>query len=409
MIGQLLRHELRLRLLTPTWWLLTAATWLICAWLLFAQLQVYQAILPQLTASGSNLGVNDLLIAPTLNTLAMLLLIGIPLLGMSAIAGERRSGRLPLLLATPLSLPQLLLGKWLGILLPGALIAAGILGMLASLALGMQLDWPRLAVALLGLLLLSGLASAVSLLFSTLTRQPAGAFAASIAALGFLWLGDSFFDTDSAAHWLALASHLAHLLAGSLLSDDLVYFVSLTLGALLLSLAALLCEREKPPWQGLREVLAGILLFACTAGLASLSQAHRYTLYRSDPLPRALLETLGALRGPVTVSAWAPAFPLLRARIEKLIRPLQAHYPAMELRWLDPQRQPQLARQLGVEHNGELRIEAMGRSQRVTRLDYPSLLRAFRRLARHGEPWIVALSGHGEAPLDNSPQGLEPG
>ncbi len=150
MIGQLLRHELRLRLLTPTWWLLTAATWLICAWLLFAQLQVYQVILPQLTASGSNLGVNDLLIAPTLNTLAMLLLIGIPLLGMSAIAGERRSGRLPLLLAAPLSLPQLLLGKWLGILLPGALIAAGILGMLASLALGMQLDWPRLAVALLG-------------------------------------------------------------------------------------------------------------------------------------------------------------------------------------------------------------------------------------------------------------------
>ncbi len=109
----------------------------------------------------------------------------------------------------------------------------------------------------------------------------------------------------------------------------------------------------------------------------------------------------------MTVSAWAPAFPLLRARIEKLIRPLQAHYPAMGLRWLDPQRQPQLARQLGVEHNGELRIEAMGRSQRVTRLDYPSLLRAFRRLARHGEPWIVALSGHGEAPLDNSPQGLD--
>lgn len=406
MTVQLLRNELKLRLLTPAWWLLAAATWLICAWLLFAQLQVYQEIQPQLQASGSTLGVNDLLIGPTVNTLAMLLLVITPLLGMSAIAGERRSGHLPVLLSTPISLAQLLLGKWLGILLPALLIALGILGMLASLALGMHLDWRRLAIALLGLVLLGGLASATSLCLSTFTRQPAGAFAASLATLGFLWLGDSFLESGSPAYWLALGPHLEHLLQGALLSDDLAYFASLTLAALLLSLIGLLRERETPPLRRLRELLATALLIACLAGIGSFSQAHRYTLFRTDPLPGALLATLDTLQGPVTVSAYAPDFPLLRARIEKLLRPLQAHYPAMALRWIDPQREPQLARELGIEHNGELRIEGMGRSQRVTRLDYPSLLRAFRRITRHGEPWIVALGGHGEAPLDNTPRGI---
>jgi len=406
MIAHLLRHEVRVHLLTPAWWLIAAATWLICGWLLFAQLQVYQEIQPQLLASGATLGVNDLLITPTLNTLAMLLLAIAPLLGMSAIAGERRSGRLAALLATPLGLWQLLIGKWLGTLVPVLLIVIGIIGMLASLALGMQLAWDRLAIALLGLGLLSALASAFSLLCSAFTRQPAGAFAASLGGLGFLWLADSFFASTSPLHWLAMGPHLSHLLQGSLLSGDLVYFAALTLAALLLSLIILLRERETPPLRRVRELLATLMLGLCLTGIASFSQMHRHTLYRSDPLPQALLETLQVLQGPVTISAYAPDFPLLRARIEKLVRPLQEQYPALTLRWIDPQREPQLARDLGIQHNGELRVEGMGRSQRVTRLDYPSLLRAFRHIARHGEPWIVALTGHGEAPLEQTPRGI---
>ena len=143
MIRLILGNEWRQRLFTAPWWLLAAASWLICAWLLFAQLQVYQQIQPRLAASGSLLGVNDLLIAPTLNTLSLLVLLIAPVLGMNALSEERRSGRLPLLLAGPLSPVQLLLGKWLGILLPLLLIVLGIFAMLASLATGMHLDWPR--------------------------------------------------------------------------------------------------------------------------------------------------------------------------------------------------------------------------------------------------------------------------
>lgn len=406
MTGHLLRHELRLRFTTPAWWLLAAGVWLICAWLLFAQLQVYQEIQPRLIASGAEIGVNELLIAPILNVLAGLLLVIAPLLGMNALAEEQRSGRLPLLLSTPLSLSRLLLGKWLGLLLPVMLITGPILAMLASMALGMQLDWHRLGTATLGLILLSALASAVSLACSAYTRQPAAAFAAALTLLLFLWLTDSFVATDSPLHWLAFPPHLALLLQGTLASDDLLYFALLTLVALTIALIGLLRARETPAHRRLRELLAILMLGVVLTLAASLSQSHRQTLFRSEPLPEALLETLTAISGPITVTAWAPDYPLLRARIERLLRPLREVHPDFTLRWSDPQREPELARQTGISHDGELRIEAMGRSQRVPQPDYNSLLRAFRYLARRGEPWIVALQGSGEAPLDDSPPGI---
>jgi ABC-type multidrug transport system permease subunit len=406
MITRIMRNEWRRHLLTPAWWLLAAASWLICAWLLFAQLQVYQQIQPRLVASGTLLGVNDLLIAPTLNTLSLLILLSAPLLGMNAISEERRSGRLPLLLSGPLSPARLLLGKWLGILLPLWLIVLIVFGMLASLAPGMHLDWPRLGVSLLGLLMLGALAAAIGLLGSSLARQAAGAFATALGLLGLLWLGDSFLDPQAPGYWLALAPRLARLLRGVLYSDDLVYFATLGLAALVGALPPLLRIRERPRWRPLREGLALALLVLCVIGAAHLSQQHRQTLYRSHPLPRALLESLDALRGPITITAYAPPLPLLRARIEKLIRPLQEYHPALRLRWLDPQREPQLARQLGIRHNGELRIEGMGRSQRVEHADYPALTRALRRLGRHGAPWILRLRGQGEAAADNRPDGI---
>jgi len=406
MTGALLRNELRLRLLTPAWWMLAAGSWLICAWLLFAQLQVYQEIQPALTASGANIGVNDLLVTPTLNVLGVLLLVVTPLIGMNAIAGERRSGRLAVLLSTPLSPLRLLLGKWFGMFLPVLLIAIGIYTMLASLALGMRLDWIRLATSLAGQTLLIALATSITLASSALTRQPGSAFATALTILVFLWLADGFLPREAALYWLALSPHLSPALQGTLVSDDLAYFALLTLAAMTVALIGLVREREFPPLNRVRQTVAILLLAAVVTTGAALSQAQRHTLFRSTPVPQALLETLAAIQGPVTITAWAPDYPLMRAQIEKLLRPLQEAHSDIELRWINPQREPQLARETGITHDGELRIEAMGRSQKVTVPDYPRLLHAFRHLARKGEPWIAVLQGNGEAPISDAPHGL---
>ncbi len=407
MIQHLLARELRARFTGSTFWLLAAGTWLILAWMLFAQLQVYQQIQPDLLAHQLPLGINDLLITPTLGTLALLLLPMVPLGGMSAIASERQQDRLPYLLATPLSLPALVLAKWLGILLPILALISALMALPASLALGMQVEWDRLAVAWATLALLAALLAGISLLCSALARRPASAMALALLVGGFLWLLDSFAPREAAWRWLALAPHLDPGLRGTLRLDDIAYFVLLTLATLAASGLVLLRERERARWQPLREAFALSLLLTALGLAADLSQRHNLTLYRVHPLPKALLQALDALHGPVVVTAWAPDHPVLRAHIEKLIAPLQARYPQLRLRWIDPRREPQLAREAGVTREGELHIEGMGRSQRVLRPTPAALLRAFTRIARTGDPWIVVLQGHGEAALDHeNPQGI---
>ncbi|RMG36980.1 MAG: hypothetical protein D6720_03920 [Gammaproteobacteria bacterium] len=400
MIGHLLRRELRARLSRFTFWLLLAGSWLICAWMLFAQLEVYQQILPQLVASDVPLGINDLLVTPTLNTLALLLVFVVPTLGMEALAEERRSGRLAMLLATPLSVGQLLWGKWLGILLPTLVMILGLLLLPASLALGADVEWDRLAVALVTLGLHAAMLSALVLCCSTLTRQPAAAMTLALLIGGFLWLLDAFAPTEAPWRWLALSPHLDPGLRGTLRSDDLGYFLLLTSTALATTAILLLRQRERPPLRPLREALALGLLLGILAMAAWTSREHNRELYRVQPLPTALLQALDALEGPVIVTAWAPPYPALRARIEQLVRPLQDRYPRLALRWIDPRREPQLAREAGVQREGELLIEGMGRSQRVRELNQRQLLRALSRIARIGEPWIVVLQGHGEPGLD---------
>ena len=122
MIGVIAWREFRAHGHNLTLWLLLAALQGMLAWLLFAQLDAYRGISAQLVAAQSSLGINDLVIAPSLNSLGILLLLATPLLGMHALSDERRSGHLQVLLSSPLSVTQLLLGKWLGNVLGGLLM-----------------------------------------------------------------------------------------------------------------------------------------------------------------------------------------------------------------------------------------------------------------------------------------------
>lgn len=400
MIGLIAWRELRAQLHGLSLWLLLAATAAQTAWLMFAQLQVYERISPQLLAGQSTLGVNDLVIAPTLNSLALILLLTLPLLCMRALADERRSGRLAVLLSTTLGIGQLLLGKWLGNALAGLLLVLAGLAVPLTLLPGVPLESGRIFAALLSLSLLVMLISAVTLMFSAFSRQAGSAVAASYGLLLFLWLGDSFAAADSAWHWLALNPVLQRGLSGNLDTGLFGYFLTLSGAALLVAAVRLLRDREQPASGLPRLLLFALLLAGCLLSAPRLLQQHSFTLFSNQPPPaRALLQSLDALQGPLVITAYAPELPLLHAQIEKLIKPLQEHYPASELRFVDPLKQPQLVRDLGIRRHGELIIEGMGRRQHVRQPDAASLMRAISHIARRGEPWIVALEGHGEAPL----------
>lgn len=215
-------------------WLLLAFGQLIIAWLGFAQLEVFAEIAPELKARGSLLGVIDLVVLPTFNSLVLMLMLSTPLLAMGSLAGEVHSGRMALWLSSPVGSAQIALGKILGLWLASLPLVLSTTLSLAAFGLGIDLDWPRFALAAACLLLFSLWLASVALFISGLFDHPAAALAASYGVLVFLWLMDSFSSPGGTWHWFALLPHIKPWFQGLLRSQDLIFFAATGAAAALL-------------------------------------------------------------------------------------------------------------------------------------------------------------------------------
>lgn len=243
MIAQIALHEWRHQRAGLSFWLLLAFTQLIIAWLSFAQLQVFAEIAPQLKAGASTVGVTDLVIVPTINSLVLLLLLVSPLLAMGSLAGEVHGGRMPLWLSAPVGSAQIVIGKVLGVwltILPLVLTACLTL---AALGLGVEIDTARFALGVAAMLTLALWLACITVFVSGLYDHPAAALATSYGILLFLWLLDSFSEPTAPWHAWALLPHVKPLLLGLLRSEDILYFAST--GAAAVLLAIFLIDRRR--------------------------------------------------------------------------------------------------------------------------------------------------------------------
>lgn len=142
-------------------------------------------------------------------------------------------------------------------------------------------------------------------------------------------------------------------------------------------------------------VLAGLLGWLSTRYVfdADWTAAGRNTL---SPASLALLEEMP---GEVKVTAFVrEAVPLLRKRITYLVERYQRHKPDLVLVFVDPDRDPQRARELDIAADGEMMIEYQGRSEHLRSPDpgESGLTNALQRVARSGERRLLFVAGHGE-------------
>ena len=208
-----------------TWWMLALMQFLF-AWIYLARMDDYLQIQAQLAQLDTSPGATISIAAPLCNVLALMLMILIPLFTMRLIAEERRNQTWVLLLTAPVSTMQLVLGKFLGLLLLLILIVAGCAAMLATLLLGTHADIGLMSSNILGLLLLAASYAALGLFFSALNKQP---LIAAISALGLsfgLWLLDlTSGDNRSFLHAISPSAHFQNLNSGLINSADLIYFL----------------------------------------------------------------------------------------------------------------------------------------------------------------------------------------
>jgi len=160
------------------------------------------------------------------------LLLITPLVTMRTLSEERRSRTISLLLSAPVSMTEIILGKYLGVL-AFFLILIGLLALMPlSLLAGTDLDLGKLAAGLLGLTLVVAAFAAIGLFMSALTEQPTVAAVTTFGLLLLLWIldwaGNSGLETSNLLGYLSMLRHYEPLLKGLFSSTDAIYYLLVT-------------------------------------------------------------------------------------------------------------------------------------------------------------------------------------
>jgi ABC-2 type transport system permease protein len=243
MIFTIAIRELKNLFLSPLAWAIMAVLQLILAYLFLSQLDTFMLLQPRLAGIEGAPGVTDIVVAPLLQTTGFLLLLVAPAITMRVFSDERRNRTLTLLLSAPVSMTDIVLGKFLGITLFFLILLALLAAMPLSLYAGTTLDAGKLAAGLLGLALLLAAIAAIGVFMSSLTEQPVVAAISTLGILMMLWIIDWSVDSQEGMTdllpYLSLKTHFESFLKGLFSTADVAYYLLLTTTFLVLGIRRL--------------------------------------------------------------------------------------------------------------------------------------------------------------------------
>jgi ABC-2 type transport system permease protein len=239
MILHLTWLEWRRLMRMPLAWVMLAVGLCLLSWQFLGALDSFVGMQPQ----SRILGLSHHLGLQLFGLAAVVILFITPILTMRSFSELFRSGAYCLYSSAPIGVSEIVLGKYLGLLLFVFLVVVmpGLLSL--TLLAGTALDLGLIAAASLGLLLISAMFLAIGLFTSTATDNPALATVGAYGLLLLLSLLDQHTDSDSLLHWFAWPSHYLNLQIGLVTSSDLAYFLIQT--TLFLGLALFRLERRR--------------------------------------------------------------------------------------------------------------------------------------------------------------------
>jgi ABC-2 type transport system permease protein len=226
MIATVAGKELRSMFGSPLAWIVLAALQVILAWIFLMRLDTFLELQPRLQTLANAPGATEIVIAPLYAAAAIVLLMATPILAMRSLAEERRNRTMTLLISAPISMTQIVLGKFLGLIallfMPIALITA----MAMSLSIGGDLDAGLIYANIIGLAMLVATFAAVGLFASSLTVYPIVAAIGALALLLASWLATlAQPDPSSLIHLVSVTRRFESFNNGLIDSADVVWYL----------------------------------------------------------------------------------------------------------------------------------------------------------------------------------------
>lgn len=237
--------ELRSLFVSPIAYVVLTGFLLLGGWFFFNLLNRFNLLVQIYTGFQSpemqeRLNLNDLVIAPLLGNLSVVLIILTPVITMRSFAEEKRSGTYELLMTSPLSVGEIVFGKFLGVV-AFLVVMLGLTGVYPLVLLAWGDPEPGIiAAGYLGLFLLAVSFATVGLFTSSLTdNQIVAAVSCLVTLLLFYvisWPAEAAGPTLAAVlRHLSLTEHFAEMVKGVIETKDLVYFGSVITLALYLT------------------------------------------------------------------------------------------------------------------------------------------------------------------------------
>ncbi len=233
MIFTIARREITSMFLSPLAWIILAVIQAILGYMFLAQIENYFTLQPQFMRLENVPGVTDVVVSPIFSLAAIILLMIMPLITMRSLAEEKKNKTINLLFSAPISITQLVLGKYLGLIFFILILTCLLMLMPLSLLLGTQLDLGKLFSIFIGMLLLLGSFAAIGLYLSSLTENQTIAAVSTFGILLLLWIIDWVTDSldqgQSVIAYLSLIKHHQPLLDGVFKTSDVSYYLLIIL------------------------------------------------------------------------------------------------------------------------------------------------------------------------------------
>lgn len=246
------QRELNAYFASPIGYVLIGFFALLFGWFFYVPLAYFEQ---QSMQAGMNptqaLNVNQMLVGPTLMNTTVIMLFLFPLITMRTYAEEKRSGTIELLLTSPITDIQIILGKFAGAMLLYAAMLSVTLIHMAILFIFGNPEWKPIATGYLGLLMMGGCFLSLGLFISSLTKNQIVAAMSTFAVFLMLWVINwiSTFvgpTTQAVLQNLSLTDHFDDFAKGIIDTKHVIYYLSFMAFGLFLTAKSVDSER----WRG---------------------------------------------------------------------------------------------------------------------------------------------------------------
>ncbi|MFC1726246.1 ABC transporter permease subunit [candidate division KSB1 bacterium] len=209
-----------------------------------AQAQYYRTAPPKVN-------VNMMVIRPLFHNISIVVIFMLPLITMKLFAEEKKQGTIELLLTSPITQLEIILGKYLAaFLLYSAMLLPTVLYMVMLFVYGNPQFTPVLT-GYLGLLLLGGSFIAIGILISSLTENQIIAAAVSFGIFLLLWVlswiaGMASGNLMEILSYVSIINHFDDFAKGVFDTKSLVFYLSFIIFGIYLTFRSI----ESMRWRG---------------------------------------------------------------------------------------------------------------------------------------------------------------